>query len=237
MDEPFAALADAVSDAFGSRAPHIVGIGGAVAVGKSTIARELAEELERRGRRVAVVATDAFLLPNAVLHERGLGLRKGFPETFDLEAVNGFIREVRSGAETIGVPVYSHETYDILPNRTLEIERPDVVLLEGVIALHESVAAAVDVALYVDADEPIVREWFVERFRRLTTAARDDPSSFYHGFSGLPEDQLTALAMSTWESINGVNLREHILPSRARAAIVVEKEADHGIAAVRKVAT
>lgn len=237
MDEPIVALADAVIDAFGPRPPHIVAIGGAVAVGKSTIADELARELEGRRRRVAVVPTDAFLLPNAVLHERGLGLRKGFPESFNLDAVGRFIREVRSGAEAIGVPVYSHETYDIVPDQTLEIERPDVVLLEGVIALHGQVAASVDVAVYVDAEETVVRDWFVERFRHLTRSARDDRSSFYHGFSGLPDDELTALATSTWDSINGVNLREHILPSRSMAAIVVEKTADHGIAAVRKVAT
>ncbi|MGH2760743.1 MAG: type I pantothenate kinase [Actinomycetota bacterium] len=237
MDDAFAALADAVADALSPTPPHIVAIGGAVAVGKSTIAGELARELERRGRRVVVVATDAFLLSNTVLHERGLGLRKGFPESFDLAAVQRFIGEIRAGAETIRVPVYSHRTYDVVPDEALEITRPDLVVLEGVIALHPPVADAVDVGVYVNAEEEDVREWFVDRFRRLTAAARDDPSSFYHGFSAIPDDQLTALATSTWDSINGVNLHEHILPSRERAGIIVDKTAAHAIAALRKVKT
>lgn len=237
MDQAFAVLADAVTGALGPQSPHIVAIGGAVAVGKSTVAEELARELRGRGRRVAVVATDAFLLSNAVLHEQGLGLRKGFPESFDLDALLGFIADVRAGAETVRVPVYSHLTYDIVPEEAAEITGPDLVLLEGVIAVQPPVADAVDVAVYVHAEEPEVRGWFVDRFRRLTAEARDDPSSFYHGFSAMPEEQLTTLAEATWDSINGVNLREHILPSRHRAQIVVEKAGDHRITAVRRVAT
>jgi type I pantothenate kinase len=131
--------------------------------------------------------------------------------------------------------VYSHLTYDIVPEEAVEITGPDIVLLEGVIAVQPRVVDGVDVAVYVHADEPDVRGWFVDRFRRLTAEARDDPSSFYHGFSAMPEEQLTVLAEATWDSINAVNLREHILPSRDRADIIVEKTADHSVRAVRRV--
>ncbi len=229
MDEPFAVLADAVTSRLGPRPPHIVAIGGAVAVGKSTVAEELARALASRGRRVDVVATDAFLYSNAVLHERGLGLRKGFPESFDRDAMERFIELVRAGAGTISVPVYSHQIYDIVPDEALHLREPDLVVLEGVIALQSPVVDAVDVSVYVHAEEQDVRGWFVDRFERLTAEARDDPSSFYHGFSAIPDEQLKGLAESTWESINGVNLHDHILPSRERADIVVEKAGDHRI--------
>jgi len=232
VDEPFATLADLVTGSLGPQPPHIVGIGGAVAVGKSTVAAALAEALGERARRVDVVATDAFLYPNAVLHDRGLGLRKGFPESFDVDALVRFVERVRTGTERIEVPVYSHAIYDILPGETAFLTRPDLVLLEGVFALQTPVVEALDVAVYVHADEQDVRGWFVDRFRRLTTEARGDPSSFYAGFADIPADALTALAESTWDSINGVNLREHILPSRERATIVVEKTADHSIGLV-----
>ncbi len=179
MDEPFATLADLVTGSLGPQPPHIVGIGGAVSVGKSTVAGALAVALEDRGRRVDVVATDAFLYPNAVLHERGLGLRKGFPESFDVDALLRFVERVHAGAQRIDVPVYSHAIYDIVPGETVALTRPDLVLLEGVFALQAPVVEELDAAVYVHAEEQDVRRWFVDRFRRLTAEARGDPSSFY----------------------------------------------------------
>jgi len=235
VEEPFATLADLVTGSLGPQAPHIVGIGGAVAVGKSTVAAGLAEALGEHGRRVDVVPTDAFLYPNAILHDRSLDMRKGFPESFDADALLRFVEAVRAGAARIEVPVYSHATYDILPDERALVTRPDLVLLEGVFALQIPVVEALDAAVYVHAEEQEVRRWFVDRFRRLTAEARGDPSSFYAGFADIPADALTALAESTWDSINGVNLREHILPSRDRATVIVEKAADHSIGRVAAV--
>jgi type I pantothenate kinase len=222
-------LTDRVAAELTGRGPWLVGVGGPVAVGKSTVAASLAGELEARGRRVAVVATDSFLLSNAVLAERDLLYRKGFPESFDTDAIARFLSSARAGSTTITIPVYSHEIYDILEGGTAEIPAFDVLILEGVAALQAPAVDLLDVAIYVDAEEGDVRKWFVERFLQLTARASEDTSSFYRRFAGIGSDEVRALAEGTWDTINGVNLHEHIAPSRSRATIVVEKADDHSM--------
>ncbi len=213
-------------------APALVGIAGAVAVGKTTIVRMLANGLEAHGRRVRSLSTDSFLLPNAVLNERGLLMRKGFPESYDDAAIDAALRRLRAG-ETTDVPVYSHDVYDIVAGTVESIAAADVMLIEGIVALQPPTVDHLDLAVYIDAPESSVRDWFIERFARLTTAAADDPSSFYHPFVQMPLEQLHQLAAATWDGINGPNLHQHIAPSAARADVVVVKAADHSIAELR----
>lgn len=234
MDPAYEELADAVAARLSGAAPHLVGITGAVAVGKTTVADGLASRFAERGRRVHVVATDAFLYPNAVLDARGITFRKGFPESFDLDALAAFLQHVKAGRARIEVPVYSHAIYDIVPGEVAVIEQPDLLIVEGVIALQPPVVEALHVGVYVDAEEKDVRAWFVERFLKLTDEARDDPASFYARFVEMPADRLRALAEGTWDAINGVNLREHILPSRTRAMFTIEKAADHSVRRLRR---
>jgi type I pantothenate kinase len=214
------------------RSPFLVGIAGAVAVGKTTIVRALARGLEAHGRRVEVLSTDAFLLPNQVLNERGLRMRKGFPESYDDGAITEVLTRLRSGTPAT-VPVYSHDVYDIVPGATHTVSASDLVLIEGIVALQHPAKRQLDLAIYVDAPEECVRRWFVERFVRLTEAAASDASSFYHRFAALPPEQVRQLAEGTWDAINGPNLQQHIAPSAANADIVVVKAADHSIAEVR----
>lgn len=224
-------LAERMVASLTSPPPHVVGISGAVAVGKSTIAAELSRILSDR-RNVSVVATDAFLYPNSVLDERGLTLRKGFPESFDIDRLLSFVNEVRAGTERVELPLYSHVTYDIVEDDLVVIEQPDLVLLEGVIALHESVAAPLDLTVYVHGDESDVREWFVRRFLALTEEAADNPRSFYRVFAQMPVEEIRRIAEATWDGINGPNLREHIMPAKDRATFVVTKGSDHSITSV-----
>jgi type I pantothenate kinase len=209
------------------RPPHVVGIGGPVSVGKSTIADELASAMVDRGRRVRVVATDCFLLTNEVLAEQGLTFLKGFPESFDLQALTRFVQDVKARAKRIEIPVYSHSLYDVLPDEKVVIEGPDLVILEGVVTLQAPVVTLLDAAIYVHADEDTVKSWFTERFVRLTERAKQDPASFYASFAELGEKRVRELAAATWDSINGVNLSQHIGPSRRNANFVVTKAADH----------
>lgn len=222
-------LVDAVVPYLRGRGPHLVGIGGAVAVGKTTVAGELGLELDQRGRRPHIVATDAFLYPNAVLAERGILFRKGFPESYDMEALSGFRARVAAGARHIELPVYSHAAYDIVPGKADVVEEPDLVILEGVVALQSPAAEALDAGIFVDAAEDDVKAWFVSRFLRLTDEAQRDARSFYARFVGMADDEVRALAVGTWDAINGPNLRDHILPSRDRAHVVVEKNGDHSV--------
>jgi type I pantothenate kinase len=215
-----------------SRAPFLVGVAGAVAVGKTTIVSAVARGLESRGRPVRVLSTDAFLLPNGILTERGLLMRKGFPESYDGAAIATTLARLRSG-QAATVSVYSHEVYDVVPGVTESVPPADVVLVEGIVALQAPSVEHLDLAIYVDAPEAVVRGWFVERFVRLTEAGASDAASFYHRFAAMPGEQLRQLAEATWDAINGPNLVEHIAPSAANADIVVVKAADHSIADVR----
>ena len=216
----------------GEGAPFIVGITGAVAVGKSTFASELAAAIAAwpGSPVVEVVATDGFLFPNAVLEGRGLLNRKGFPETYDGETFRAVLAEIRRGAAEI--PVYSHALYDIDPALARRLESPDVLIVEG-LGLHEGAAAlGLDVLVYLDADEAHVEAWFEDRFIDLWRAAETDPTSFYARFREMDEAQTRAFAGQVWRAINLPNLREHIAPGRDVADLVVRKGADHAIASV-----
>jgi len=220
--------------------PFIIGIGGSVAAGKSTCAQTLATLLSARPGRplVEVVGTDGFLLPNAELAARGLLARKGFPETYDQPLMRRVLGALATGVSPVVVPRYSHDVYDIAGDPQV-IVRPDVVIVEGVTALAfgsaELPVSAADfcaLKIYLDADEPDLRGWFVARFRRLVDEAADDPSSFFAQWSGLRPTEVLSLAVTVWESVNLANLLEHILPTRWRADLVLHKGCDHAVTSV-----
>lgn len=219
-------ILETIGKGLGSKRPAVVGIAGAVAVGKTTLANALRERLSLSGDRVEVVSTDAFLFPNEVLEARDLTMRKGFPESYVTEAMLTLIERVRA-RDAMSIPVYSHATYDIVRDETRRIDGVDVLVLEGVIALQRPIREQLDLAVYIDAEEEIVRGWFVDRFLRLTDEARVDATSFYHALSGLGPDDVFALARAAWDMINGVNLREHIAPTKQTADIVLWKGPDH----------
>jgi type I pantothenate kinase len=233
MTDELAVLASEISSE--ARRPAIVGVSGAVAVGKTAIATHLADRIATHGASVQVISTDAFLLPNSVLAERDLVMRKGFPESYDFGAMLGALAAVQRGEEA-SIPVYSHATYDVVPGAREPVAAVDVLILEGVVALQPPVRDVLDLGAYVDAPEELVRGWFVDRFLRLTADARDDPTSFYHGLAAVDDAQVRAIADATWDGINAVNLREHIAPSGATADVVIIKGPDHAVLSVRRCA-
>jgi type I pantothenate kinase len=211
----------------GDSRTFVVTIDGAVAVGKSRTAAMLAELLEALPDvlDVRVVSTDGFLLPNRVLDARGLTMRKGFPESYDHDALAALVLGVRSGDAELSVPVYSHETYDVLDAPEV-FAAPKVLVLEG---LHTTLlSGTVDLTVYVDADENDVERWYAERFVELASTG----TGFYRQFSGWPDQQLLEFAHGVWAQINGPNLREFILPGRRLADVVVTKGPDHAVTAV-----
>ena len=226
--------------------PFVIAVAGSVAVGKSTTARLIAHLLARfpQTPRVSLVTTDGFLLPNRVLEERGLMARKGFPESYDRRALLDFVAAVKSGAERVSAPVYSHTVYDIVPDRSIVVERPDVLVLEGLNVLQPAprrrhgpeasqgssalaVSDFIDFSIYVDADPADIRRWYLDRFLTLKRTAFTDPDSFFQRFAAIPDDIALTAAAEVWESVNLVNLRENIAPTLGRATLVLRKDAEH----------
>lgn len=209
--------------------PFVVGVTGAVAAGKSTLAAALVAEIGAwpETPRVEVVSTDGFLRPNAELDAAGLTRRKGFPETYDTPAMTAALNAIRRGAATF--PVYSHLTYDLDPSLARRIDPPDVLIVEG---LGFSAATPLDVLVYLDAEEADVEAWYVRRFLKFWEAGRTDAASFYARFAGLDVAGATKLAGVVWASINLPNLHEHIAPLREISDVVVRKGPDHKIVGI-----
>ncbi|AGM02765.1 type I pantothenate kinase [Amycolatopsis sp. WAC 04169] len=226
-------------DSRGTKVPYIIGIAGSVAVGKSTTARILRTLLARwpDHPRVDLVTTDGFLYPRAELVRRGIMHRKGFPESYDRRALLRFVTEVKSGAERVSAPVYSHLAYDILPDEEQVVQQPDILILEGLNVLQPgprlTVSDLFDFSIYVDAPTSDIERWYIERFLKLRHTAFADPASHFHHFAGLPDDEARAEARHLWHTINEPNLMENIKPTRPRATLVLRKDADHTINRVR----
>ncbi len=229
--EIYGPLAELVADRAGSAAPFVVAVTGSVAVGKSAAAAALAEAFGTDTTRapVSVVCTDGFLFPNRELMARGIMERKGFPESFDHDALARFLVAVRGGAEETHAPVYSHATYDIVDDASQVVEQPSVLILEGLPFPDDHV----DFTVYLDAATADIEEWYVQRFCRLVADAASDGSSFFRMFAGFTPPQADAFARQVWTSINLVNLEECILPTRDASDVILVKGPDHAVQKVQ----
>jgi type I pantothenate kinase len=225
-----------------AKMPYVIGVAGSVAVGKSTTARVLQALLARWPNvpKVDLLTTDGFLYPNAVLDREGLMERKGFPESYDLPALLRFLSDIKAGRRPVRAPVYSHLVYDVVPNHRVEIDRPDILIVEGLNVLQTGrlprdgteipfVSDFFDFSVYLDADEEVLRRWYVERFLALRGTAFRDPKSYFHRYSQLSDDAAAKTATSIWTRINLVNLHENILPTRQRADLILKKGVNHSV--------
>ncbi|KAB2877424.1 MAG: type I pantothenate kinase [Pseudorhodoplanes sp.] len=228
-----------------SKMPYVIGVAGSVAVGKSTTARVLQALLARwpNTPTVDLITTDGFLYSNAVLQQDGLMEKKGFPESYDLPELLRFLTAIKAGRRPVRAPVYSHMVYDVVPNEWIEIDRPDILIVEGLNVLQTGrppkdgkavpfVSDFFDFSVYLDAEEEVLRRWYVDRFLALRLTAFRDPMSYFHRYSRLSDEEAVETATGIWTRINLVNLRDNILPTRQRADLILKKGGDHRVDAV-----
>jgi len=232
------------------KTPFIIGVAGSVSVGKSTTSRVLRALLGRwpASPKVDLITTDGFLYPNAVLEAEGIMHKKGFPESFDRPRLLKFLSDIKAGKRHVRAPVYSHFYYDVMPGHSVTVDNPDILIVEGLNVLQTRelprdgravpfVSDFFDFSVYIDADEDLLVNWYVERFMRLRETAFRDPSSYFHKYSRISDAEALQTAHQIWNDINLVNLRENILPTRPRADLILTKDASHRIAkvALRKI--
>ncbi|WP_026460492.1 type I pantothenate kinase [Schaalia suimastitidis] len=221
--------------------PFVIGIAGSVAVGKSTVARLLQFLLQRwpHTPRVDLVTTDGFLYPNAHLEARGILARKGFPESYDRQALINFLADIKAGVPRVSAPVYSHVVYDIVAGQEISVEQPDILIVEGLNVLQPpktqpdkpslAVSDFFDFSIYVDADETHIEQWYIERFLKLRKTAFTREDSFFRTYADLSDAEAEATARMIWHAINLPNLTENILPTRERATMIFTKGASHRV--------
>ncbi|WP_040976865.1 type I pantothenate kinase [Necropsobacter massiliensis] len=223
--------------------PYIISIAGSVAVGKSTSARILQSLLSNwpEVRKVDLITTDGFLHPLAKLKRDNLLHKKGFPVSYDTQRLIRFLADIKSGKAEVQAPIYSHLTYDIVPDQFNLVDRPDILILEGLNVLQTGgsnanqtfVSDFVDFAVYVDAEEALLKEWYIRRFLKFRQSAFNDPNSYFKHYAALSETEAIATAGKIWDEINGLNLRQNILPTRERANLILKKGADHAVELVK----
>jgi len=224
-----------------SAAPYVIGVAGSVAVGKSTFARILQALLAQwpDHPKVDLITTDGFLHPNRVLNERGLMNRKGFPESYDTRELLRVLRQIKSGDELVEAPVYNHVVYDIVDGEKVVVNRPDIVILEGLNVLQtgdnstEFVSDYFDFSIYLDAEETDIEQWYIERFLAFRESVFQNPDSYFRRFAELDDEEAVDTARDIWREINGVNLSDNIAPTRERASLIVHKRHDHHVDGVR----
>jgi type I pantothenate kinase len=227
------------------KVPFIIGVAGSVAVGKSTTARVLKALLARwpDHPRVDLLTTDGFLYPNAELEKRGLMGRKGFPESFDAEALLQFLGDVKSGVARVTAPLYSHVQYDILPGQNVIVEHPDILIIEGLNILQPAemppgggaipfVSDFIDFSIYIDAAPDVIEHWYVTRFMRLRSTAFRDPGAYFHKYATVSVEDARKMALKLWRTVNLKNLEENILPTRRRAQLILQKAKSHRVQSV-----
>lgn len=218
-----------------SRVPYIIGISGSVAVGKSTTARLLQLLLTRYypDLKTQMMTTDGFIYPNQELEKRKLMPRKGFPESYNMQMLRDFLQDVVSGKNDVAYPLYSQELSDIVPGRYGHVEKPDILIIEGIntLQLPESgqlvTSDFFDFSIYIDAEEDLIEKWYMQRFKKIMKMKKNDPSNFYYKLANGPEDEALRLAEETWQMVNLVNLRQYIAPTKERANLILHKVEGH----------
>ena len=227
------------------KSTYLIGIAGGVAVGKSTTARVIYALLKQALPSVELVTTDHFLMPNHKLSQRNLLDKKGFPHSYETDNLRRFIEALKSDQsnDPLVIPHYSHIHYDIVPEQCRQIQKPPILILEGLNVLQQmdtdqgsfSLPDLLDFALFVHAEPKLIRQWYIERFLSFRKTYFQIEGSRWQAYAALSDEQAWQKAAEIYDQINGPNLAQHISPTQSRAHLMLNKGENHTIESIQLV--
>lgn len=155
----------------GQAARRMIGIAGAPASGKSTLATALVAAMPE----AALLPMDGFHLDDSLLEARGHRARKGAPHTFDVAGFAAMLARVRAG-EAVIAPAFDRGL-EISRAGCLEISaEAEIVIVEGNYLLHdqggwEAVGPLLDACYFLDVAEAELRRRLAARWAGRPGAA------------------------------------------------------------------
>jgi len=132
--------------------PTRVGIDGPTAAGKTTLADELAAELERRRRPVVRAGLDGFHNPAEIRRRRGPLSAEGYlDDSFDYHALHASLLAPLGPGGSLEYTdrVYDHRTESATFAREYRAPGDAVLIFEGVLLLRDELAAAWDFSIFL----------------------------------------------------------------------------------------
>ncbi len=142
--------------------PIIIGITGGSGSGKTTIAHEIANQIEANDR-IVIMTQDSYYKDNTGLpmSERQK-INYDHPNAFDMPLLEVQLNQLLH-RKSIEMPTYDF-TEHTRSDKTVHINPADIIILEGILVLfNEEIRNLMDIKVYVDTDDDIR---FIRRLER-----------------------------------------------------------------------
>ncbi|MDP4001058.1 MAG: hypothetical protein Q8P83_02355 [bacterium] len=152
----------------------IVAIGGYCTLGKSTLAKQLAELLVD----AVVLQTDSFEPDRAT--KRKLGVTGDEPEAIDFGQMIEAIKSLVNGKPTL-IRDYDHTNGVHCEWR--EVSSARVIILDGTSSLYEPMRGISDVAVFLTADENTLSELARTTYRTVRNFGDEEFENYWSGYT------------------------------------------------------
>ena len=134
--------------------PVIIGIAGGSGSGKTTIAHEIADNINDQDR-IMIMTQDSYYKDNTgVSMEERMKINYDHPDAFDMPLLEAQLSQLMH-RKPIEMPTYDF-TAHTRSDETIHVEPADIIILEGILVLfNEDIRNLMDIKVYVDTDDDI----------------------------------------------------------------------------------